>query len=79
MINTRFNVIKQISDSDCDLILVRYLLPQVPIVGELINILGNPYSVFERGWSINEETGDLHCYIRLIPFNNNKKIEENEE
>lgn len=53
---------------DSDVFLWRGALPLVPAVGEVINIEGHPYVVFQRGWAVGGEDSLLWCYIRLSPL-----------
>jgi hypothetical protein len=52
------------------------LLPQVPDVGEIVNIGDNPYRVVERSWAIDVhsyeleygihgEQKDLQCFVKV--------------
>ncbi len=50
-------------------------MDQVPAVGELVNVDGEPYHVIERGWAVgktcktSEEAEDAesftYCYLRI--------------
>lgn len=59
MIRTRFNLIYTLSDMVPGArsgVLLQYAdLLQVPDLNEVVNIKGNPYRVFCRGWSIPEQ------------------------
>jgi len=71
MINVTFHVIKdyrgRVKPESCDEFLTRAKLRETPLPGELINIKGNPYLVYgARGWALDEDEGELYCYIRLI-------------
>lgn len=75
LIHCEFREIRSAHKSD-DTCLARLQLPAVPDRGELINIGGNPYIVFERGWALGDdfdeprEDGmivDMWCYLRVVP------------
>lgn len=65
------------SNKDADRYLARIPMPAVPDKGETININGNPFIVYERGWAVGSRAKDtiengLFCYIRVtktFPYN----------
>jgi hypothetical protein len=75
MIHCEFRKINSAS-GDADTRLAQFTLPAVPSRGELININGNPYIVFERAWAVGDDTDEPHedctidemwCYLRVVP------------
>jgi hypothetical protein len=42
-------------------------LSVVPDKGELINIGGEPYVVFERAWACGDKSS-ISCFVRLSPL-----------
>jgi len=50
-IHTRFDLVWQLTDM-AGVMLRRQNLWEVPLVGETVNIGGNPYRVISRGWSL---------------------------
>jgi len=50
-IHTRFDLVWNLSDM-AGVMLRRQNLWQVPLVGETVNIGGNPYRVIDVGWSL---------------------------
>lgn len=54
-IHTRFNLVWKLSDR-AGVLLRRQNLWQVPEVGEIVNIGGNPYRVIHRGWALPDVT-----------------------
>jgi hypothetical protein len=68
LIHVRFDVVKNMANRGADVFLARYDLPEVPLVGELVSVKGDPYHVIERGWSVgcqDGEEGRLFAYLRL--------------
>jgi hypothetical protein len=57
------------STQDSDVFLCRVKLRTVPDKGELINIEGEPYVVWDRSWALEDvvPAPRVYCYIRLIP------------
>lgn len=53
-IHTRFDLVWKLSDMP-GVLLRRVNLWQVPLVGEIVNIGGNPYRVIQTGWSLPDE------------------------
>ena len=60
---------------DSDRTIFSQAWPQVPDVGELININGNPYIVYDRGWAASEDSiGErLYAFLRVSPFQQDQK------
>lgn len=50
-------------------------IQQAPLVGQLVNLKGNPFIVHEIGWAFNEWHYEMvqHCYIRCLPRPSNQK------
>ena len=71
-IRTRFDRQVRASDQAEEHIMYADLV-QVPDVGELVNLKGNPYIVIRRGWAISTdigEDGDLYtqyCFVTVLP------------
>lgn len=84
LINTRFDRVVLFSNKDHDQTgFVRMMLPQVPDVGETVNLKGYPYVVLSRGWAYgeagDEDEGQTYCYIRVLPaFNGYKDVGSDE-
>jgi hypothetical protein len=58
------------SNRDKDTLIGVFDLHQIPLVGELISIQGDPYIVRERSWEIDEtfrpEMTHPFCYLRVV-------------
>ena len=69
MIKTRFDIVQLASNENYNKFLCWFDLEQVPNVGEVININGDPYLIANRGWAIDSESEDkgTYCYIDLWP------------
>lgn len=52
-----------------DAFLRRVVLTTVPNKGEVINIEGEPYVVYDRAWALEDivPAPRVYCYIRLTP------------
>ena len=75
MIHCEFRKINSASEA-ADTRLAQFTLPAVPSRGELINIDGNPYIVFERAWAVGNDPSllqedrtidEMWCYLRVVP------------
>jgi hypothetical protein len=84
MINVRFDLLVRISDKDRDRTgFYKATLPAVPKVGEVINVKGWPFIVFEVGHSVAEGNGpnltahQLWTFVRVIyPNMSQNQVEE---
>jgi hypothetical protein len=68
LIRVRFDIGHPASTGDEDRGLGYFDLPQVPDVGDPININGNPYIIHRRGWVIGTEgddAGRLFAFVRV--------------
>lgn len=64
MIDIRFDLIYSAHNRGT-VILHRGNYPQVPGVGDLVNINGNPYRVVCRGWAVGNDDGQLYAYVEV--------------
>lgn len=66
-IEVRFDKINSLAFKDKDHTgFARHKLPQVPDIGEIVSLKGDPYSVMERGWAVDEDS-NLFAYLRMLP------------
>jgi len=74
VIHTRFNRRMKASTRDDDVCVMRADLSQVPSVGELVSLKGNPYIVVERSWSMGEASLDdaysQYAFVVVVPAGN---------
>jgi hypothetical protein len=56
------------SDRDTDQCLGHTQMSTVPVPGEVVNIDGEPYVVFERSWAVRLEETKSYVYLRVCPF-----------
>lgn len=72
MIHTRFDQIKAFSNRDEDTTIFRADLHQVPDVGQVVNIKGDPYIVRYVGWAISDDEDRdkyvQYAYVRIFPI-----------
>lgn len=68
LIHTRFDYWPSAARKDVRFEIFRANLPQVPSVGEQVNLKGNPYIVHARGWAIGDEDGNdkLYAYVGVF-------------
>ena len=67
-IRVRFDLITRLSNRETDIPgFYQATIPYLPHTWEVINIKGDPYVIHERGWAIDDDTGYLHAYVRLLP------------
>jgi hypothetical protein len=67
LVDVRFDEVHDLLNHDMDVEIVRYLLLVVPDKGEVVNIKGYPYIVYNRGCSIDNSNGKQYYYLRLLP------------
>ena len=70
MIITEFRLVQKLSTTDADRFIARIDLPETPGVGEVVNIDGDPYIVYEKGWAVGAgKDRAVYCYIRVTEIN----------
>ena len=78
MINVEFRLTMS-HNRDSDKMIYKDKWPTAPIVGELVNLNGDPYIITERGWAASNDLGvdqidNLYCYFRVSPYQYGQKI-----
>ena len=63
---TEFRLIKNLHNRDCDEFIARHEIPETPSIGEVVNINGDPYVVYGKGWGFSDDCEKHYCYIDLI-------------
>ena len=63
---TEFRLIKSLHNRDKDVFIERLVLPETPDKGEVVNINGEPYVVYNKGWAFDHECTKHYCYIYLL-------------
>lgn len=63
---TEFRLIKSLHNRDKDVFVDRIELPETPDKGEVVNINGEPYVVYKKGWAFDHECTKHYCYIDLL-------------
>jgi hypothetical protein len=66
VIVTEFRLIKSLHNRDKDEFIARFDLSETPNKGEVVNINGEPYIVYCKGWAFGDECAVDYCYIDLI-------------
>lgn len=64
MIHVRFDLLYSLSNN-YSVTLYQQDLPQVPGVGDIVNIKGNPFRVIRVGWALgdNDDSHALYAYV----------------
>ena len=63
---TEFRLIKSLHNRDKDEFVDRLELPETPDKGDIVNINGEPYVVYKKGWAFSDESTKHYCYIDLL-------------
>jgi hypothetical protein len=63
---TEFRLIKSLHKRDKDEFIERIELPETPAKGEVVNINGEPYIVYSKGWTFDNKCSKHYCYIDVI-------------
>ena len=67
MIVAEFRLIQSLANRDMDKFIIRFEMPETPGKGECINIDGEPYIVYSKGWAIGgDDDVNTYCYICVI-------------
>lgn len=66
MIKVRVDLVYS-HNRDSDRTIYRGEWPQVPLIGESINLSGDPYIIHERGWATDDED-QLYSYLRVSTY-----------
>ena len=67
LVHVRFDKVISLAHRDRDEVIARFSMGTVPIVGELVNINGEPFQVIERGWAVDAEDGAF-AYLRVFGY-----------
>lgn len=63
---TEFRLIKSLGDRGKDEFVERIELPETPSKGDVVNINGDPYVAYSKGWGFDGDCSKHYCYIYLI-------------
>jgi len=64
-IQTRFDLWPSAANKDQRVTIARANIPQVPEVGETINLNGDPHIIHRRGWALDDD-GQLFAYVDVF-------------
>ena len=63
---TEFRLIQSLHNREDYIFVARIELPETPDKGEVVNINGQPYVVYNKGWAFSDESTKHYCYIDLL-------------
>lgn len=63
---TEFRHIKSLHNRDKDEFIAKLDLAETPSKGETVNINGDPYIVYSKGWAFGDDITVDYCFVDLI-------------
>ncbi|HEC26721.1 MAG TPA: hypothetical protein ENI67_04845 [Gammaproteobacteria bacterium] len=71
---TEFRLINSLGNRDEDQFIAKFDLVETPGIGEVVNINGEPYVVYSKGWGFSDECQVEYCYICLVTASAHRRL-----